>query len=230
MGVHGGRAANPHCTRQVDEFWQLYVHMRRPQDDRPTVCDYHVFREGIRPMWEDERNINGGKWIVRLKKGVAQRYWEDILMAILGGQFRVGADEICGVVLSVRYNEDLLSIWCALSRAPAVRRAPTTCVLRAQEQIRRQPPRLRADQARHSPCDLRVRPGPRRASSLPAQGHDALRDGPARERSDGVQEAHRLDARQLVVPQHAVQLLAAAGAPPPPSTQAVAEFATTQSR
>ena len=109
-------------------------------------------------MWEDEVNLNGGKWIVRLRKGVAQRYWEDVvspgvshsratvepvksssrhspvcvsptkththmrvrarttphntqIIAILGGQFRVGADEICGAVLSVRYQEDLLSIW-----------------------------------------------------------------------------------------------------------------------
>jgi hypothetical protein len=30
-------------------------------------------------MWEDEANINGGKWIVRLKKGVAARYWEEIV-------------------------------------------------------------------------------------------------------------------------------------------------------
>jgi len=95
----------------AEEFWQLYVHLRRPVDDRPTACDYHVFREGIRPMWEDEANINGGKWIVRLRKGVAARYWEDVLLAILGGQFRVGGDEICGAVLSVRYQEDLLSIW-----------------------------------------------------------------------------------------------------------------------
>ena len=29
---------------------------------------------------------------------------------MLGGQFRVG-DEICGAVLSVRYQEDILSIW-----------------------------------------------------------------------------------------------------------------------
>jgi translation initiation factor 4E len=105
------RARRVRRAAQVDDFWQLYVHMRRPQDDRPTVCDYHVFREGIKPMWEDDKNINGGKWIVRLKKGVAQRYWEDILMAVLGGQLRVGPDEICGAVLSVRYNEDLLSIW-----------------------------------------------------------------------------------------------------------------------
>ena len=32
------------------------------------------------------------------------------LLAVLGGQFRVG-DEICGCVLSVRYQEDILSIW-----------------------------------------------------------------------------------------------------------------------
>ena len=135
---------------QVEDFWRLYVHLRRPVDDRPTVCDYHVFREGIKPMWEDETNVNGGKWIVRLKKGVAARYWEDLvrdpadilrlcprrpppysspvavgallqLLALVGGQFRVG-DEICGAVLSVRYQEDILSVWSAAALAA---RAPT---------------------------------------------------------------------------------------------------------
>lgn len=69
-------------TSTVEDFWRLYVHLRRPVDERPTVCDYHVFREGIRPMWEDEANVNGGKWIVRLKKGLAARYWEDIVRAL----------------------------------------------------------------------------------------------------------------------------------------------------
>ena len=32
------------------------------------------------------------------------------LLAVLGGQFKVG-DEICGCVLSVRFQEDILSIW-----------------------------------------------------------------------------------------------------------------------
>ena len=68
-------------THTVEDFWRLYVHLRRPVDERPTVCDYHVFREGIRPMWEDEANVNGGKWIVRLKKGLAARYWEDVVMS-----------------------------------------------------------------------------------------------------------------------------------------------------
>ncbi|EOD07774.1 hypothetical protein EMIHUDRAFT_460036 [Emiliania huxleyi CCMP1516] len=97
-------------VQTVEDFWQLYVHLRRPSsEERPTNCDYHVFREGIRPMWEDSENQAGGKWIVRLKKGLAARYWEDLLLALMGGQFK--GDEICGAVLSVRYQEDLLSLW-----------------------------------------------------------------------------------------------------------------------
>ena len=55
---------------QVEDFWRLYVHLRRPVDDRPTVCDYHVFREGIKPMWEDQCNVNGGQWVIRCNRGV----------------------------------------------------------------------------------------------------------------------------------------------------------------
>lgn len=71
-------------------------------------------------------NIQGGKWILRLKKGVADRIWEDIVLAIIGDQFNdcenANGDEdkgkqegtesqICGCTLSVRQNEDILSVW-----------------------------------------------------------------------------------------------------------------------
>ena len=75
------------------------------------MSDYHLFKDGIRPIWEDDDNKHGGKWILRLKKGVADRYWEDILLALIGDQFVETSEEICGVVLSVRNGEDILSIW-----------------------------------------------------------------------------------------------------------------------
>ena len=59
----------------------------------------------------DEENKSGGKWIVRLKKGVSDRYWEDLLLAIIGDQFGEAGEEICGAVLSVRNGEDILSVW-----------------------------------------------------------------------------------------------------------------------
>lgn len=68
----------------------------------------HTTRHAHCPL--SPAQVNGGKWIVRLKKGLAARYWEEVLLAVLGGQFRVG-DEICGCVLSVRYQEDILSVW-----------------------------------------------------------------------------------------------------------------------
>jgi translation initiation factor 4E len=48
--------------------------------------------------------------MVRLKKGISSRYWEDIVFAIIGEQFDVG-HEICGAVVSVRNNEDIISVW-----------------------------------------------------------------------------------------------------------------------
>lgn len=77
----------------------------------PTVSDYHFFKEGIRPVWEDEENKRGGKWIMRLKKGVMDRYWDDLLLAVIGDQFAEAGEEVCGMVVSVRSGEDVLSVW-----------------------------------------------------------------------------------------------------------------------
>ena len=103
-----------------EEFWTLYTHLRRPSI-LPHVSDYHFFKEGIRPVWEDEENRNGGKWIIRLKKGVSTRYWEDLLLAIVGDQFSDADEDLCGVVLSIRSNEDVLSVWTRVDGAPCLK-------------------------------------------------------------------------------------------------------------
>ncbi|XP_022697927.1 eukaryotic translation initiation factor 4E type 2-like isoform X1 [Varroa jacobsoni] len=96
--------------RSVEKFWKCYTHLRFP-NELTGHADYHLFKYGVKPMWEDPANRDGGKWIVRLRKGVASRVWENVLLAILGEQFLVG-DEICGAVMSVRYNqEDIISVW-----------------------------------------------------------------------------------------------------------------------
>lgn len=62
-------------------------------------------------MWEDEENKKGGKWIMRLKKGVIDRYWEDLLLAVVGDQFAEAGEELSGMVVSVRSGEDVVSVW-----------------------------------------------------------------------------------------------------------------------
>jgi translation initiation factor 4E len=94
----------------AQDFWKVYAHLKRPSS-LPSVSDYHIFKQGIRPVWEDDENKKGGKWIMRLKKGVADRYWEYLLQAVVGDQFMDAGDEFCGFVVSVRSGEDVFSIW-----------------------------------------------------------------------------------------------------------------------
>jgi translation initiation factor 4E len=98
----------------VESFWQHYQWIKRPTGEEhermPNSTELHLFRSGIKPMWEDEGNRYGGKVVVRVRKGLAARYWEDVCCAVVGEQFGVG-DEICGAVLSLRFQEDILSIW-----------------------------------------------------------------------------------------------------------------------
>ncbi|KAK4137479.1 IF4E-domain-containing protein [Trichocladium antarcticum] len=105
------KTLHPIATAEtVEDFFKAYRHLKRPST-LPLVSDYHLFKKGIRPIWEDEENKQGGKWVVRLRKGAADRYWEDLLLAIIGEQFGEASDEVCGIVLSVRNGEDILSIW-----------------------------------------------------------------------------------------------------------------------
>jgi translation initiation factor 4E len=105
------KSMKPLCKiNTAQAFWTVYTHLKRPSS-LPTVSDYHFFKEGIRPVWEDEENKHGGKWTMRLKKGVADRYWEDLLLALIGDQFAEASEEVCGAVVSVRSGEDVFSIW-----------------------------------------------------------------------------------------------------------------------
>ncbi|KAK4046334.1 hypothetical protein OIO90_006592 [Microbotryomycetes sp. JL221] len=82
-----------------------------------NITDYNVFRSSIAPAWEDPANAGGGRWVARLRKGVADRLWEESLFALVGE--KIGGDDdrienkVNGLVLSVRKDEDILSLWCA---------------------------------------------------------------------------------------------------------------------
>ncbi len=95
----------------AEGFWANYKYLARPDDLEPKrAIEYHCFRTGIKPIWEDPANESGGEWVLRLRKGGASRVWEDLLMAVLGGEFGVDG-EVCGVVISVKPQEDKVALW-----------------------------------------------------------------------------------------------------------------------
>ncbi|WJX17242.1 Eukaryotic translation initiation factor isoform 4E [Trifolium repens] len=94
----------------VEEFWCLHDQIFKPSK-LPASADFHLFKDGIEPKWEDPECANGGKWTLTSKgKGNLDTAWLETLMALIGEQFG-DSEDICGVVVSVRQWQDKLSLW-----------------------------------------------------------------------------------------------------------------------
>ncbi|XKL67865.1 hypothetical protein PGB90_003356 [Kerria lacca] len=98
----------------VEDFWCLYNFIK-PASQVRTGCDYSIFKKGIRPMWEDKMNEKGGRWIIKFeyksRDTEINKYWLDVILLMIGGQFDEFSDEVCGAILNIRNRCDKISIW-----------------------------------------------------------------------------------------------------------------------
>jgi translation initiation factor 4E len=121
----------------VEDFWAVASHVLTPSY-MSNMGDLTFFKKGIRPMWEDAENKNGGSWLHQLSgnapKGKQQQpeideYWMETLMALVGDNFCSGnnlvggsrdedegveqhiCDNISGLFLSHRGRNWKLALW-----------------------------------------------------------------------------------------------------------------------
>nr|XP_027202920.1 eukaryotic translation initiation factor 4E-1A-like [Dermatophagoides pteronyssinus] len=108
----------------IESFWMFFAKQRSPSMVRINQ-DYALFRKGIKPMWEDPANMNGGQWIFILQKSqdnydqIINELWYKIIMAMLGSIFHKDIiEQICGIVFSMRIScFTKISIWVTDYRA-----------------------------------------------------------------------------------------------------------------
>ncbi|GJQ86534.1 eIF-4E [Trypoxylus dichotomus] len=97
----------------VEDFWSLYNHIKLASELRQG-CDYSLFKKGIRPMWEDDANIRGGRWLINLEKkqrgNDLDRFWLDVILCLIGEAFE-NSDEVCGAVVNIRGKGDKIGVW-----------------------------------------------------------------------------------------------------------------------
>lgn len=89
-----------------DQFWEIYQHLQRPSSI-PVNCELFFFKKGIKPVWEENENRGGGKFILRIKKDHADKAWERLLISFLGQSF----DLIVGIVVISKQAESIISLW-----------------------------------------------------------------------------------------------------------------------
>lgn len=99
----------------VQDFWKLWNHIPQPselldnkrmvreQPDGLHVIDaIMIFRDGVKPEWEDKLNASGGHFQFQLKSnlggGQIDEYWNNLVLAMIGGMI-APSEMITGVRL-----------------------------------------------------------------------------------------------------------------------------------
>lgn len=100
----------------VEDFWCLYNNLV-PPTKLVKGSNYHMFKEGVLPEWEDANNKDGGKWTVTFapRDSSQDEAWLYTLLALIGEEFE-DSDEICGVVVSPRAKQNKLALWTRTAR------------------------------------------------------------------------------------------------------------------
>lgn len=92
----------------VEDFWSLYNHIKGASEIKQG-SDYSLFKKNIRPMWEDEGNKRGGRWIMSFPRPSRRQeldsLWLDVVLCLIGEAFDY-PDDICGAVVNVRPRGD----------------------------------------------------------------------------------------------------------------------------
>ena len=96
----------------VEDFWCVHSNILAPGRLAPG-CNYHLFKDGIMPMWEDAYNKAGGKWIIAIPKAKKEALDELWLLTVLSciGELYGEGEEVCGAVVSPRRMQDKIALW-----------------------------------------------------------------------------------------------------------------------
>mmetsp|Transcript_26714 Transcript_26714/g.63122 ORF Transcript_26714/g.63122 Transcript_26714/m.63122 type:complete len:190 (-) Transcript_26714:1724-2293(-) len=81
----------------------------------PTGSNFHLFKKGIEPKWEDFQNQDGGKWILELPKlefSKLEKIWKKSILLVVGTELNKKESELInGIVISARKEHHRISIW-----------------------------------------------------------------------------------------------------------------------
>ncbi|KAK5083807.1 hypothetical protein LTR05_006313 [Lithohypha guttulata] len=99
----------------IAAFYKIYNNF--PFSSLAAKDGVHFFRAGVKPLWEDEENLEGGCWTVKVRKedGRSLRTWEELCLMVLGGELQSVVakerDHILGMSYSPRLYYAHISIW-----------------------------------------------------------------------------------------------------------------------
>jgi len=81
----------------VEDFWGVFNHIERVSKLQ-SGFDFSFFKRGIKPMWEDNANRQGGKWVVNYDR--KQRIGGNTEVSKIIGQFSK-SNKLCLILWAI---------------------------------------------------------------------------------------------------------------------------------
>lgn len=82
-----------------------------PNPSKMATVSVYLFLYGTKPVWEDPKNINGGRWMFTMKnKENIDETWENLVLELVGFGLDPSA-ETTGIIMAHRPNYTKFSIW-----------------------------------------------------------------------------------------------------------------------
>lgn len=98
----------------VEDFWSLFNNVM-PPSMLSVQSNYSVFKEGVKPMWEDNANRQGGKFVLTVRgEDMTQldQWWLHAVLAAIGEILEADDEpEVCGLVVSLRKGQHRIALW-----------------------------------------------------------------------------------------------------------------------
>lgn len=132
---------NPiHHIASLEQLWSSFSSIKKTYTLN-IGTEFLIFKTGVNPVWEDPINSKGGRWVFRFNRKIMDGYnnndkksnkqelfrkrtsliWERLVLKTLTGSLipdsnsseiqELLLNDICGLVLSVRKDEDIISLW-----------------------------------------------------------------------------------------------------------------------
>ncbi|KAL9109876.1 MAG: hypothetical protein Q9227_005579 [Pyrenula ochraceoflavens] len=99
----------------IGSFYRIYNNF--PWENVKIKDSIHVFRSGVRPLWEDAENLDGGCLTVKVKRedGKSIKAWEEMCLMACGGELQAAVqsehDHILGLSYSPRLYVAHINVW-----------------------------------------------------------------------------------------------------------------------
>jgi len=107
-------------VKSVQDFWRYWNAI--DIDRLPDFSSLSVFKEPIKPMWEDAGNKAGGQWLLKSSGRTAmEELFTKMVLALIGGYFDCH-ESLCGAILTKKPMQSVsMGLWSGKSASSYAR-------------------------------------------------------------------------------------------------------------